>query len=63
MKDQERKGFLSARDAVLLMDEQREALRRRRVANGTWNDQVSYEEMKKAIAEIQDTNPEFSDDP
>jgi len=38
MKDQDRKGFLSARDAVRLMDEQREALRRRRVANGTWDE-------------------------
>ena len=47
---------------VRLMEEQREAARRRRVMNGEWTENESHEKMIAAIHEGMENAPETKDD-
>lgn len=62
MKDSQRQNFLENRDMVRLMEEQREAARRRLVMSGQWSEQESHEKMVEAMQEGLKDAPEIKDD-
>lgn len=62
MKDHDRNQFLDNRDMVRLMDEQREACRRRKVLSGEWTEEASQDLMQDVIREANENEPELKDD-
>ena len=62
MKDQDRNNFITHRDQIRLMEEQREALRRRKVAAGVWTEENSHATLKKELEEAMRTRPDLVDD-
>ena len=62
MKDNERKQFIENRDSLRLMEEQKEAARRRMVMNGQWTEENSQEKMKEFIIEADKNAPESIDE-
>ena len=47
---------------VRLMDEQREACRRRKVLSGEWTEEASQDLMQDVIREANENEPELKDD-
>ncbi len=62
MKDEDRNAFINHRDQIRLLDEQRESLRRRKVASGVWTEEDSHATLRKELEEAIKTRPEFVDD-
>ena len=62
MRDSERKQFVDGRDLVRIMDEQKEAARRRMVIHGEWKEEESEEKMRASIAEATLNAPEYLDE-
>lgn len=62
MKDQNKNEFIDQRDMVRIMDEQREACRRRNVLSGKWKEEESEEKMKELDLEAAKNAPVYDND-
>lgn len=62
MKDMNKNDFIDQRDLVRMMDEQREACRRRNVLSGKWKEEESEERMKEMDLEINEKAPLYDND-
>ena len=52
MKDQSKAEFVSNRDLIRLLDEHKEAARRRNVLEGKWTEEESVAKMEVAMREV-----------
>ena len=62
MKDQNKEEFIDQRDIVRIMDEQREACRRRNVIQGNWKEEESEQKMKELDMETAKQAPLYNND-
>ena len=62
MKDVNKDDFIDQRDLVRILDEQREAARRRNVMSGKWTEEESEKKMKEVDAEGARMAPLYDND-
>ena len=62
MKDANKDDFIDQRDLVRILDEQREAARRRNVMSGKWTEEESEQKMKEVDAEGAKMAPLYDND-
>jgi hypothetical protein len=62
MKDANKQDFIDQRDLVRIMDEQREAVRRRNVLQGKWTEAESEAKMKELDVDAASKAPLYDND-